>query len=124
MEQFGISILEKHGYKDLVHVSKDKPQADFDIGNVAMDLRVDVKYAFPTMVSSKKRVRLWDFDLRKGGRKKPRITELDYYLCIGIVRNKPIRAFLVPWSEAPKCHLRISIYGKSKWNQYIIWEKL
>lgn len=122
VEQLAIKFLEDMGYKKIIHKTiKDKTYY-YDI--LADGKKIDVKYSFPALINKKKKLPIWDFDLRKGDKKDRTHTNLDYFLCFGVIENIIKRAFFIPFKSAQIKHLRISIYGNSKWNSFLIWDDL
>lgn len=120
VEQFVVEIL-KNKFQKIEHISLKNPSAEIDI--VANGLKIDVKFAYPTMISRQKRLPVWAFDLRKGYKKNKFHKQLDFFVCVGFKYNQAKQIFMIPFSEAPKSQLRISVFGKSKWHQYSIWSK-
>lgn len=120
VEKFVIEILKNKNYKEIKHVNEKDNQAPIDI--IADGEKIDVKFAHPTMISRKKRLPLWDFDLRKGDRKNYLHTDLDFFICVGFHHNNPKKIFLIPFKKISGYkHLRISLFGHSKWNKFLFW---
>lgn len=79
--------------------------------------RYAVRFVSPTIISRLKNVPIWDFDLRKDMAKDP---ICDYYILVGMEKHAPKRIFVVPFHDAPASHVRISIKGVSKYQNYEI----
>lgn len=120
MEKFVIEILKQKNPKNIEHLNLKDKTSNVDI--IIDGKKFDVKYANPTIISKKKRVPIWDFDLRKGEHKNKFHTDLDYFICVGLKYNTPKKIMMIPFIDAPKSHLRVSAFGKSKWHKYTIWE--
>jgi len=117
-EKYGKTALAHHlGVKEsmIEHLTENDPisKVDLKFGNITFD----IKYASPTLTSRQKKQGLWDFDLRKKGQDK----YCDFYLLIGIQNGIPRQVFLVAFDKAPTRHIRISVQGISKYQEYRIF---
>lgn len=104
------------------HLSAINPISDYDLEYD--DIRYDVKYANPTLSAKSKKIPTWDFSLRKvhnGKRAGQDYTHCDYFLLIGMKNGIPKRVFLVPVTDAPTNHIRVSISGYSRYHKYEIY---
>jgi hypothetical protein len=114
-EKFGIKVIEEVVGGEAIHhtaINSNSP-IDFELNGLSFD----VKYANPSMVSSHKTLPLWDFDLKH-------LKEYcDYMVLIGMKNFAPVRVFLVPNDRRAKRHIRVSIDGSSKWNEYVVWSR-
>lgn len=125
-EQFGIYKLAEH-YKlppsEFVHLSKENPTSNCDVKHKDKGITYDIKISHPVKVSTKKKTYYWDFNLRKvtmGKRHGQNKTYCDYFLLIGMKNGIPDKIYLIPCSNAPTNHIRISVNGESKYSHYII----
>lgn len=87
----------------------------------------EIKMSNPVFTSKNKTKRIWDFDVRtnlwSGGKNKRLVKDrhtCDYYLLIGMINNVPQKMFTIPAEITPTSHVRISVSGKSKYQQYLI----
>lgn len=123
-EQFAIyKIAEKLGIKasEIQHISKENPTATFDLKY--NNFKFDVKYSHPVVTKKKGKMRYWDFNLRKviNGKRVGNYKEYcDFYFCIGMQNGIPKKIFMIPIKEAPTSHIRISVMGDSRYNQFLI----
>lgn len=104
----------------ITHESAVNPTSDFDL--IFKGIKFDVKYSHPTRTEKNKEP-IWDFNLRKqnNGKRTGAIRKsCDFYILIGMKNGIPIRVFVVPFSESPTNHIRISIKGDSKYNMFVI----
>jgi hypothetical protein len=104
------------------------PKSPYDL--VFARKRYQIKMANPSLSSKKKLYKIWDFDVRKNetydnrNHKKARIEiDCDYFILVGMEEDIIQKMFLLPVSESPSSHIRISIEGYSKYQKYEIKEK-
>lgn len=122
-EQYGLFKLASYlkiQPSDIKHISKTKPTHPYDL--YYRGTRVDVKYSHPVIVQKGKKA-IWDFNLRKvkeGKRSGQQGDYCDHFLLIGMHNGIPKAVFFIPSKKAPTNHIRISISGDSKYNQYVI----
>lgn len=119
MEKFVIEILKQKNPKNIEHLNLKDKTSNVDI--IMDGIKIDVKFANPTLISKKKKALIWDFDLRKGEHKNKFHKDLDYFICVGLRKNIPKCVMMIPFEDAPKTHLRVPAYGKSKYYKYTIW---
>ena len=115
-ERFAIKILSSHlklPLKKFYHVTEIDNQSPVDF--ICLGQTYDVKFSNLCIVSHRKIVPIWDFDLRG------KTDYCDWFVLIGMEDDNPISIYLVPAHVAPTRHLRISAAGKSKWTEYKIW---
>lgn len=115
VEQFSKQVLANYlGVKEseIEHVSDKDPQNIIDLRY--KDQTYDVKHSAPVMISKTKTKKVWDFDLR--GKQ----NYCNFLILVGLLHNRYSKVYLVPGNISPKHHIRISIYGISKWQKYEI----
>jgi hypothetical protein len=102
------------------HLSKINSMHDFDLEYLG--IKYDVKTSNPVLESDRHYC-IWDFSLRKlhQGKRLGQKGECDFFLLVGMRNGLPSRIFLVPSKKSPTNHIRISLNGKSKYNQYLIF---
>ncbi len=103
------------------HLTIKNPTGSYDLEY--KDVKYDVKFSNPVLTSKTKKMPIWDFSLRKvkdGKRKGQDYKYCDYFLLIGMTNGIPKKTFLIPTKKCPTNHIRISIKGLSKYNEYII----
>jgi hypothetical protein len=122
-EQYGIyklSTFWKIPPTEIIHQSKILITSDYDLEY--KDIKFDVKYSHPVIYAKGKQA-LWDFNLRKTKNNKRMGQDkkyCDYFILIGMANGIPKKTFLIPIDKAPTNHIRISIYGQSKYHKYEI----
>lgn len=127
-QQFAVQKLAKHlsiDSEEIKHLSKDDPGSPHDLEYNGQ--RYQIKMARPSVISKTKKFLIWDFDVRADVWDKGRSVKVDrpeqtcdFYILIGIKDGGARKTFLLPFEQAPASHVRISIDGESKYNQYEI----
>jgi len=120
-EKYALYRLAEHlkiPINDIRHVSQVNiiSPHDLEIG----ETKYDVKVSSPVLTGKTKTQRIWDFNLRKGNRRRAKQNESDYYVLVGMKNGIPSKVFLVPSSALPGTHVRISIVGISKYHIFEI----
>lgn len=117
-EIFAINVLANHFKVDKkkfrhLTLNDDQSRVDFLLEGSAYD----VKFSNPTTNDGGHRGLIWDFAIRG------KYDYCDWFVLIGMVKQRPQVVYLVPAKNAPRHHIRISLTGESKWDKYKIWEK-
>lgn len=115
-EKFVIQKLSKYFNRpeeDFDHLSEKNFTSVTDIQ--LDDKKFDVKFSNPVLINKDKTKRIWDFDMRG------KSNYCDFLVLVGIRHNRPDKIFLMKADGAPIHHIRVSITGESKYNEYLIW---
>lgn len=107
-EEWAVNILSVT--RDTIHVSKANPASKHDIlwGNE----KVEVKSSNFNYGEKKRKHPRWKFMAKKG------LEDADFFFCIGLLNNVPIRHYLIPRALYGRHGVKICPFNKSKWDNY------
>lgn len=105
----------KENYKEIT-ISGTKDNYDLEFKGDKYSIRL----TYPSLVSHAKKAKIWDFDLRNKSLENDTEPDVDYFILVGMEGKGPKRIFLLPYFDAPASHVRISIKGNSKYDNYEI----